>query len=116
MVNYTYGLTKGSTTYGRLRGRLSQPGVRAIHSRDGRRFLPWKDTGPPRGEPYRGRIYMRDHSKGNHYTLAPSPAQGLTLAYTRVLDLASGALPRLTAESAGGTSTGFAEGNWTEKQ
>ncbi len=35
---------------------------------------------------------------------------------TRVLDLESGAPPRLTAEGVGGTSTGFAVGNWTEKQ
>ncbi len=54
--------------------------------------------------------------KGNHYTRAPSPAQGLTLGNVRVLDLASGAPPHLTAEGAGGTSTGFAVGNWTEKQ
>ncbi len=30
-------------------------------------------------------------TKGNHYTRAPSPAQGLTLGNVRVLDLASGA-------------------------
>ncbi len=59
---------------------------------------------------------MWDHPKGNHYTRAPSPAQGLTLGNTQVLDLASGAPPRLTAEGAGGTSTGFAVGNWTGKQ
>ncbi len=65
--------------------------------------VPWKNThvGSPRG---------------NHYTRAPSPAQGLTLGNVRVLDLASGAPPHLTAEGAGGTSTGFAVGNWTEKQ
>ncbi len=50
-------------------------------------------------------------TKGNHYTRAPSPAQGLTLGNVRVLDLASGAPPHLTAEGAGGTSTGFAVGN-----
>ncbi len=55
-------------------------------------------------------------SRGNHYTWAPSPAQGLTLGNVRVLDLASGAPPHLTAEGAGGTSTGFAVGNGTEKQ
>ncbi len=59
---------------------------------------------------------MWDHPKGNHYTRAPSPAQGLTLGNTRVLDLASGSPPHLTAEGTGGTSTGFAVGNWTEKQ
>ncbi len=59
---------------------------------------------------------MWDHRKGNHYTRAPSPAQGLTLGNTRVLDLESGAPPCLTAEDAGGTSTGFAVGNSTEKQ
>ncbi len=48
---------------------------------------------------------------GNHYTWAPSPAQGLTLGNVRVLDLASGAPPHLTAEGAGGTSTEFAVGN-----
>ncbi len=60
--------------------------------------VPWKNThvGSPRG---------------NHYTRAPSPAQGLTLGNVRVLDLASGATPHLTAEGAGGTSTGFAVGN-----
>ncbi len=42
--------------------------------------------------------------------------KGWPWANTRVLDLASGAPPRLTAEGAGGTSTGFAAGNWTEKQ
>ncbi len=51
------------------------------------------------------------NSKGNHYTRAPSPAQGLTLGNTQVLDLASGAVPHLTTEGAGGTSTGFAVGN-----
>ncbi len=65
--------------------------------------VPWKNTHV--GSP-----------KGNHYTRAPSPAQGLTLGNVRVLDLASGAPPHLTAEGAGGTSTGFAVGNWTEKQ
>ncbi len=110
--DYAFGLAKGSTTYGSLWGRLSPPG----HSREGRRFLPGKDTGSPWGEPYRGRIHMWDHRKGNHYTWAPSPAQGLTLGNTRVLDLESGAPPRLTAEGAGGTTTGFAVGNWTEKQ
>ncbi len=64
-----------------------------------------------------GRIHMWDHPKGNHYTRAPSPAQGLTLGKnTSAWTLASGAPPRLTAEGAGGTSTGFAVGNWTEKQ
>ncbi len=77
--DYTYGLAKGSTTYGSLWDRLSQPGVRSIHSRDCRRSLPGKDTGSPWGEPYRGRIHMWDHLKGNHYTRAPSPAQWLTL-------------------------------------
>ncbi len=75
--DYTYGLAKGSTTYGSLWGRL--PGVRSIHSRDGRRSLRGKGTGSPWGESYRGRIHMWDHPKGNHYTRAPSPAQGLTL-------------------------------------
>ncbi len=42
--------------------------------------------------------------------------KGWPWANTRVLDLASGAPPRLTAEGAGGTPTGFAVGNWTEKQ
>ncbi len=32
-------------------GRLSQPGVRSVHSWDGRRSLPGKDTGSPWGEP-----------------------------------------------------------------
>ncbi len=59
---------------------------------------------------------MWDHPKGNHCTRAPSPAQGLTLGNTRVLNLASGTPPHLTAEGVGGTSTGFALGNWTEKQ
>ncbi len=72
--------------------------------------------GLPWGTPYHGRIHMWDHPKGNHYTRAPSPAQGLTLGNTRVLDLASGAPSLLTAEGAWGTSTGFAVGNWTEKQ
>ncbi len=40
----------------------------------------------------------------------------LALGNTRVLDLASGSPPHLTAEGTGGTSTGFAVGNWTEKQ
>ncbi len=75
----------------------------------GRHGSPWR-------EPYRGKIHMWDHPKGNHYTRAPSPAQGLTLGNTRVLDLASGGPPCLTAEGAGGTSTGFAVGNWTGKQ
>ncbi len=77
--DYTYGLAKGSTTYGSLWGRLSQPGVISIHSRDGRRSLPGKDTGSPWGETYHGRIHMWDHPKGNHNTRAPRPAQGLTL-------------------------------------
>ncbi len=65
--------------------------------------VPWKNThvGSPRG---------------NHYTRAPSPAQGLTLGNVWVLDLASGAPPHLTAEGVGGTSTGFVVRNWTEKQ
>ncbi len=45
--------------------------------------VPWKNTHV--GSP-----------KGNHYTRAPSPAQGLTLGNVRVLDLASGAPPHLT--------------------
>ncbi len=65
--------------------------------------VPWKNTHV--GSP-----------TGNHYTRAPSPAQALTLGNVQVLDLASGAPPHLTAEGAGGTSTGFAVGNWTEKQ
>ncbi len=65
--------------------------------------IPWKNTHV--GSP-----------TGNHYTRAPSPAQGLTLGNVQVLDLASGAPPHLTAKGAGGTSTGFAVGNWTEKQ
>ncbi len=60
--------------------------------------VPWKNTHV--GSP-----------KGNHYTRAPSPAQGLTFGNVRVLDLASGAPPHLTAEGVGGTSTGFAVGN-----
>ncbi len=111
-----YGLARGSTTYGSLWGRLSLPGWDNYTAETGRRSLPGKDTGSPWGEPYRGRIHMWDHPKGNHYTRAPSPAQGLTLGNTRVLYLASGAPPRLTAEGAGGTPTGFAVGNWTEKQ
>ncbi len=74
-----------------------------------------EDTGSTWGEPYRGRIHVGS-PMGNHYTRAPSPAQGLTLGNVQVLDLASGAPPHLTAEGAGGTSTGFAVGNWTEKQ
>ncbi len=77
--DYTYGLAKGSITYGSLWGRLSQPGVRSLHSRDGKRYLPGKDTGWPWGKPYRGRMHMWDHQMWNHYTWAPSPAQGLAL-------------------------------------
>ncbi len=76
-----------------------------------------EDTGSPRGG---GAVPWKNthvgSPRGNHYTWAPSPAQGLTLGNVRVLDLASGAPPHLTAEGAGGTSTGFAVGNWTEKQ
>ncbi len=53
-------------------------------------------------------------TKGNHCTRAPSPAQGWPWA-TRVLTWRL-APPHLTAEGVGGTSTGFAVGNWTEKQ
>ncbi len=42
--------------------------------------------------------------------------KGWPWANTRVLDLPSGAPPCLTIEGAGGTSTGFTTGNWTEKQ
>ncbi len=103
MVNYTYGLTKGSTTYGRLRGRLNTQQrwqkVSAIerHWSTTRGAIPWNNI-------HEGSL------KGIHYTWAPSPAQGLTLAYTQVLTK-SGALPHLTAESAGRTSIGFAVGN-----
>ncbi len=55
--------------------------------------VPWKNT-------HVGSL------RGNHYTRAPSPAQGLTLGNVRVLDLASGAPPYLTAEGAGGTAVG----------
>ncbi len=43
--DYTYGLVKGSATYGSLWGRLNQPGVRSLHSRVGRRSRPGKYTG-----------------------------------------------------------------------
>ncbi len=56
---------------------------------------------PLGSKPYRGRIHMWDHPKGNYYTREPSPAQGLTSGNARVLDLASGAPPHLTAEGAG---------------
>ncbi len=69
-------------------------------------FVDW--CSPRREDPRRCTV---GSPKGNHYTWAPSPAQGLTLGNVRVLDLASGAPPHLTAEGAGGTSTGFAVGN-----
>ncbi len=73
-----------------------------------------EDTGSPWGQPYRGRIHMWDHPKGNHYTRAPSPAQGLTLG--KHTSAGPGVWRSATPEGAGGTSTGFAVGNWTEKQ
>ncbi len=75
-----------------------------------------EDTGSSRGGAVPWKNTHVGSSMGNHYTWASSPAQGLTLGNVRVLDLASGAPPHLTAEGAGGTSTGFAVGNWTEKQ
>ncbi len=109
--DYTYGLTKGSTTYGSLWGRsLGWDSYTAERAGS----LPGKDTGSPWGEPYRGRIHMWDQPKGNHYTRHLAQHKGL--GNTRVLDLASSSPPRLTAEGEGGTSTGFAVGNWTEKQ
>ncbi len=52
----------------------------------GRRFLPGKDTGSPRGGSRTVEEYNVGSPKGNHYTRAPSPAQGLTLGNVRVLD------------------------------
>ncbi len=63
-----------------------------------REAVPWKNTHV--GSP-----------KGNHYTRAPSPAQGLPWANTQVLDLASGAPPRLTAEGREELQQGSPRGN-----
>ncbi len=75
-----------------------------------------EDTGSPRGGAVPWKNTHVGSSRGNHYTWAPSPAQGLTLAtyeyWTWRLVLRHTWLPR----GAGGTSTGFAVGNWTEKQ
>ncbi len=92
----------GWDSYTAERQRVLPGKTRAQH---GGGAVLWKNTRIHVGSP-----------KGNHYTRAPSPAQGLTLGNVRVLDLASGAPPHLTAEDAGGTSTGFAVRNWTEKQ
>ncbi len=75
-----------------------------------------EDTGSPRGggEPYRGRIHMWDHQGGitTHGHLAQHKGwPWATYEYwTWRLVL------RHTWLGAGGTSTGFAVGNWTEKQ
>ncbi len=108
--DYTYGLAKGSAKGSAacrsLWGRLSQPGVRS-----------GKGTGSLWGEPYRGRIQMWDHPKGNHYIQTHSSAQGLTLGIHT--SAGPGVWRSATLECRGwteGTSTGFAKRNWIEKQ
>ncbi len=107
---------QGQYYIGCLWGRLNQPGVRLIHSRDGRWFYQGKTWAHHEGshtvEEYTCRIIQRGITTHGHL----AQHKGWPWAYRRVLDLASGASPHLTAEGAGGTSTGFAEGNWTEKQ
>ncbi len=65
------------------------------------------------GKPYRGRIHMWDHQRGitTHGHLARH--RGWPWA---TYEYWTWRLVLLTAEGAGGTSTGFAVGNWTEKQ
>ncbi len=60
--------------------RYTQPAWCEINTQQRRqKVLPGKDMGSPWGESYHGKIHMWDHPKGNHYTRAPSPAQGLIL-------------------------------------
>ncbi len=94
MWRHWYGLTQawGSPTYFWILGqnlpRCREEGCQQNLSELCQR----KDTGLPRGKPYRGRIHTWDYPKGNQAIRTPSTVQGLTGdpgELTPVLGLAS---------------------------
>ncbi len=112
----TYGLARGSITYGRLWGRLSQPGVRYYtaetaeglcqgrHGLTVRGAVPWKNThvGSPKGE-FTTHGHLAQH-KGWPWAKHTSAGPGVWRSATP------------DCRGCGRNSNRVRRGNWTEKQ